>query len=335
MKAWVLENQAPIEKEPLEIREVPDPQPGEGMIRIRISYCGLCRTDLHIVEGDLPLHKKPVILGHEIVGAVDMIGEGVTRFEEGDKVGLTWLYSTCGKCRYCRKGMENYCPHIKRTGWDVDGGYAEYVVAREDFVLDLNDIDLEDSNLAPLMCPGVAGYFAYKLSEIEEEERLGIIGFGPTAYYILLLAKMNGIEVYVSTRKEEHKELAARMGADWVGNIREENMPRKTDAIIYFPPTGSLVERALENLDRAGRLVLAPVSMTPLTITNYRDNLWGKRIITLYQVRRDYSREFIRIASKLKPQIDKEIVQFHQIQDALKRMKKGELKGLVAVAKIH
>jgi propanol-preferring alcohol dehydrogenase len=334
VKAWIVEDQKPIEERPMRLVEVPTPEPGPGEIRIKVRYCGICRTDLHIVEGDIPLHKKPVIPGHEIVGIVDKIGEGVTKFRPGDKAGLTWLYSTCGKCKYCLRGEENYCPEIKRTGWDVDGGYAEYVIAKEDFAFNLNDMTLKDEDLAPLMCPGVSGYFAFKLADVTSGSKLGLVGFGPTAYYVLHVARSMSIDVYVSTRSREHQEIAWANGAKWVGNIANEEMPDKMDAIIFFPPAGKLVEKALENLDISGTLVLAAVSMTPIEIKDYTKNLWGKKIKTLYQVRRDYGREFLEIANKLNLTIDKEIVEFEEIQDTMIRMKHGEIKGLVAVAKI-
>ncbi|MEB3757116.1 MAG: zinc-binding alcohol dehydrogenase family protein [Desulfurococcales archaeon] len=335
MKAWIVEEQKPIEDKPMKLVEISNPEPGPGEIRIKVSYCGICRTDLHIAEGDIPLHKKPVIPGHEIVGVVDKIGEGVTKFKPGDKAGVTWLYSACGKCKYCMRGEENYCPEIKRTGWDVDGGYAEYFVAKEDFAFNLNKMRLRDEDLAPLMCPGVSGYFAFKLADVEEGGKLGLVGFGPTAYYVLHVAKSMGIDVYVSTRSEEHKRIAWNNGATWVGNIATERMPEKMDSIIFFPPAGKLVEKALENLDISGTLVQAAVSMTPIEIRDYTANLWGKNIKTLYQVRRDYGREFLEIANRLNLTIEKEIIPFEEIQEAMAKMKKGKISGLVAVAKIN
>ena len=335
MKAWIVEEQKPIEEKPMKLVEISNPEPGPGEIRIKVSYCGICRTDLHIAEGDIPLHKKPVIPGHEIVGVVDKIGEGVTKFKPGDKAGVTWLYSACGKCKYCMREEENYCPEIKRTGWDVDGGYAEYFIAKEDFAFNLNKMRLRDEDLAPLMCPGVSGYFAFKLADVEEGGKLGLVGFGPTAYYVLHVAKSMGIDVYVSTRSEEHKRIAWNNGATWVGNIATERMPEKMDSIIFFPPAGKLVEKALETLDISGTLVLVAVSMTPIEIRDYTANLWGKNIKTLYQVRRDYGREFLEIANRLNLTIEKEIIPFEEIQEAMAKMKKGKINGLVAMAKIN
>lgn len=331
MKAWVVEEQKNIEEGPLKLRDVPVPVPGEKQIRVRVTHCGICRTDLHIAEGDIPLSKRPVIPGHEIVGFVDALGSGARRFKIGDRVGVSWLNYACGKCKYCMRGEENYCPHIKRTGYDVDGGFAEYVLVHEDYAFDLRETSLPSEELAPMMCPGITGHYAFRISEIQEGERLGMLGFGPTAYYILRVAKSMDIEVYISTRSEKHKKIAKEYGADWVGNLAHESFPKKVDAFIFFPTAGKLVERALENTLPAATLVLGAVTMTPITIENYTQNLWGRKIKTIYQVRRDYGREFLEIANRLKIGIEKEIVRFDEVPEAMVRLKKGEIKGMVQV----
>lgn len=331
MKAWVVEEQKPIEDRPLKMKELRIPEPGKREIRVRVTHCGICRTDLHIAEGDIPLSKNPVIPGHEIVGIVDSIGDEAKRFRKGDRVGISWLNFTCGECKYCRRGEENYCPNIKRTGYDVDGGFAEYLLVHEDFAFDLREISLSSEDLAPIMCPGITGHFAFKLSEIKGGERLGMLGFGPTAYYILRVAKSMDIEVYISTRSEEHKKIAKEYGADWVGNLAHEDFPSKVDAFIFFPTAGHLVERALENTLPSAVLVLGAVSMTPITIQNYTANLWGRKIKTVYQVRRDYGEEFLKIAEKLNLTIEKELVKFEEVPSAMLRLKKGKIKGMVQV----
>ncbi len=331
MKAWVVEKQDKIENNPLELRELPVPEPKEGEIRIKITHCGICRTDLHIAEGDIPLSKKPVVPGHEIVGIVDKLGHGVKKYKKGDRVGVSWLYWTCGECKYCKRGDENYCPHIKRTGYDVDGGFEEFIVVNEDFAFDLRNINLKSEDLAPIMCPGITGHYAFRISEVREGERLGMLGFGPTAYYILRVAKSMGIEVYISTRSEEHKRIAEKYGADWVGNLANEKFPKKVDAFIFFPTAGTLVERALENTLPAATLVLGAVTMSPITISNYTANLWGRKIKTIYQVRRDYGNEFLEYANRLNLTIEKEIVKFEEVPEAMLRLKKGEINGMVQV----
>ena len=298
-----------------------------------MKYCGICRTDIHIAEGDVPLHKRPVILGHEVVGVVDKLGEDVEKFKTGDLVGVTWLYKSCGSCEYCVNGLENYCPHIVRTGWDVNGGYADYMVAYEDYVLPLNNIPLDPEDLAPLMCPGVASYLCYKLASPEPGDRIGIIGFGPTAYYLLKTANFLGVDVYISTRSKHHREIATEYGAKWVGNILEEDFPVKMNHIISFPPVGNIVEKALENLKPSGNLVLAQVASTPIVINNYK-NLWGKNIKTVYNVRRSTSLEMLELAKKIDFSIDKKMFDFEELQDAMIMNRQGEVKELTSVLKI-
>lgn len=192
MRAWALEQQARIEQLPLKLLEVPAPHPSETEVRIRVVVCGVCRTDLHIAEGDLPLKKSPVILGHEVVGFVDEAGKKVRRFSVGDKAGVYWLHSSCGKCKYCLSGRENYCPGIKCTGWDENGGYAEYLTVSEDYAIPLNSIQLEPAEIAPLLCPGIAGYAALRLAEAQKGGRLGLHGFGPTAHCVPKIAQSMG-----------------------------------------------------------------------------------------------------------------------------------------------
>lgn len=240
MKAWILEEQSNIEERPLNLTEVPLPCPNNQEIRVKVQACGICRTDIHIAEGDLPLKKSPLILGHEIVGMVEKTGEEVRNFRPGDPVGISWLHSTCGQCKYCLRGKENYCPDFKCTGWDVDGGFAEYVTIKEDFALSLKGINMEPEDIAPLMCPGIAGYCAFRLTEAERGDKLGLFGFGPTAYYVLKSANHLGIEVYVSTRSSIHKEGARKNGAVWVGNVMKEKIPASLDSAILFPPGGCL-----------------------------------------------------------------------------------------------
>ena len=334
MRAWVLERQAKIEERPLKlVEDYPDPEPSRGQIRIKVKSCGICRTDLHIAEGDLPLHKSPVILGHEIAGIVDKVGEGVRDFKVGDRAGLTWLYSTCGNCKYCTSGRENYCPNRVRTGWDVDGGFAEYVVAQEGYALNLNGVPLGFDDLAPLMCPGVASYLAFELASPKPGDRLGIIGFGPTAYYLTKIANGLGIEVYVSTRAKRHRELAEQLGAAWIGNLLEEAPPRKLDCIVSFPPIGEAVERALEALNPGGTLVLAQVASTPITIGRY-ENLWGRTIKTVYNVKRSTSRAMVELAKRIDMSIEKRVFGFEELQDAMIEFRKGRIEEMTSVLKV-
>lgn len=334
MKAWTLKKQAKIEHRPLELVEVPTPHPRDGEVRVKILVCGVCRTDIHIAEGDLPLRKSPVILGHEIVGIVDEVGENVKRFSVGDRAGVYWLYSSCGKCRYCLSQRENYCPEIKCTGWDEDGGYAEYVTISEEYALSLSDVRLEPAEIAPLMCPGIAGYAAFKLTGAQKGDKLGLYGFGPTAYCVLKVAQSMGIETYVSTRSAKNIESATREGAIWAADASKERMPCKLDAAVIFPPAGNLVEPVLSQLEKGGVLVMAPVSASPIVIENYSENLWGRDIRTLYNLNKSDAEEFFGIVDSLRLKVGTSLFPFEGLQDALILAKQGRLEQPNAVIKI-
>jgi propanol-preferring alcohol dehydrogenase len=334
MRAWILEEQAKIEERPLKLVEVPTPHPQDGEVRLRVLVCGVCRTDIHIAEGDLPLKKSPIILGHEIVGIVDEVGENVERFSVGDQAGAYWLHGACGECKYCLSRRENYCPQIKCTGWDEDGGYAEYVTVPAEYALPLNDIQMEPAEIAPLMCPGIAGYAAFKLTGAQEGDKLGLYGFGPTAYYVLKVAQSRDIEVYVSTRSQKNIEAARREGAHWAANAAKEAMPCKLDAAILFPPAGNLVEPILSQLEPGGILVMAPVSASPIRIENYSENLWGRDIRTLYNLNRTDAEEFSEIVDQLELKVDVSLFPFEELQEALILAKQGKLEQPNAVIQI-
>ena len=334
MKAWILEKQARVEKRPLKLVEVPTPHPKDEEVRLRVLVCGVCRTDIHIAEGDLPLRKSSVILGHEVVGIVDEVGEKVERFRVGDRAGVYWLHSACGQCKYCLSQRENYCPQIKCIGWDVDGGYAEYVTALAAYTLPLDDIQMSPVEIAPLLCPGIAGYAAFKLTGTQEGDKLGLYGFGPTAYYVLKVAQHLGIEVYVSTRSQKNIEAARREGARWAANAAEEEMPCELDAAILFPPAGNLVEPILSQLQKGGVLVMAPVSATPIRIEDYSESLWGRDIKTLYNLKRSDAEEFFEIVDRLDVEMGTSLFPFQDLQDALILARQGKLEQPNAVIKI-
>jgi propanol-preferring alcohol dehydrogenase len=334
MKAWILEKQASIEDRPLKLVEVSTPDPNDDEVRLRVLVCGVCRTDIHIAEGDLPLRKSPVILGHEIVGVADEVGKNVERFHVGDRAGVYWLHSACGRCKYCLSQRENYCPQIMCTGWDVDGGYAEYVTVPAAYALPLDGVQMEPAEIAPLMCPGVAGYAAFKLAGAQKGDRLGLYGFGPTAYYVLKVAQYLGVEVYVSTRSRRNIESARREGARWAANAAEEEMPCKLDAAILFPPAGHLVEPILAQLKRGGVLVMAPVSASPIRIENYSENLWGCNIRTLYNLNRSDAEAFFEIVDRLELEMRTSLFPFKDLQDALILARQGRLEQPNAAIKI-
>ena len=256
----VLQKSGPIEQGPLHLEEVTRPQPHSGQIRVQVRCCAVCRTDLHIVEGDLALPRLPLIPGHQIVGIVDAVGQGVQTLKEGDRVGIPWLYSTDGQCPFCRQDLENLCENAQFTGFHVDGGYAESTVVNESFAYPIPTA-FSDEAAAPLLCAGAIGYRSYRLSGIRSGQCLGLFGFGGSAHLILQLARDQGCEVYVFTRAQSHRDLAARLGAAWVG-AAEDTAPRQLDAAIIFAPAGSLVPLALRHLRKGGTLALAGITMS-------------------------------------------------------------------------
>jgi len=216
MRAIVLDQQRSIDDSPLELRDVPFPEPGPRQIRIKVHCCGLCHTDLHIVEGDLPPHKLPVVPGHQIVGTVEKCGRDVTRFQRADRVGVPWLHRTDGDCEFCGRGLENLCEHAQFTGYDTDGGYAEFTLVDEDFAYPIPP-QFTDENAAPLLCAGIIGYRSYRLSGVQAGDRLGLYGFGASAHIVIQFARHLGNEVYVFTRSENHRKHAEELGAVWTG----------------------------------------------------------------------------------------------------------------------
>jgi propanol-preferring alcohol dehydrogenase len=331
MKAWILTKQGPIEHRPLELVDLPMPRPREHEIRVKVQVCGLCRTDLHIAEGDLPLKKTPLVLGHEVVGVVDEVGSNVIEFREGDKVGVTWFAGKCGICRHCREGRENYCPAFQATGWDLDGGLAEYILVSDYAAMPLKDLKLPDEEIAPLMCPGVAGYCAFRLTNAEAGEDIGLYGFGPTAYYVIKAARHLGLNVYVSSRSAPNLERARQHGAVWAGDSSRSDMPKMLDSAIVFPAAGSLVEPALKQVKIGGVVVLAPVSMSRIEIHDYAGNFWGRDLRTLYNINASDARKFLALAATIDVRMGTEAYPFNECPDALIRVKQGKIKEPNAV----
>ena len=325
MRAWLLDKQSKIEDMPLRFDEIPTPEPSDKEIRIQVYACGICRTDIHIAEGDLPLKKAPLILGHEIVGVVDTVGRDVKAFKPGDRAGVAWLNHACGTCKFCLSGKENLCSKATFTGWDAHGGYAEYTIIHEQFAFHL-DKHLSFEEIAPLMCPGIAGYRSLRLTEAQRGDRLGLYGFGPTAAYTLQVAKHLGMEVYIVTRSQKNRDLASELGADWIGSY-EDRPPAPLDAGIIFPPAGNLVEFALSQLDSNGRLVLAPVYMTPIEIKDY-NLIWQERSIkSLAHISRDDGREFLKIAGQIKIKAQIQTFPFEKLAETLVLVKHGKIRG--------
>ena len=325
MRAMVLHEQKPIEEAPLVLEDVPIPAPGPGQVLIRVHACGVCHTDLHIVEGDLPLHKRPIIVGHQIVGTVEKVGEGVTAPTVGTRVGVPWVHKTCGECDFCRAGKENLCTNPLFTGWDVDGGFAEYTVAPADFVFPLPE-GVEDMHVAPLLCAGIVGYRTLKLSEVQPGQRLGIYGFGASAHIVIQVARYWGCEVYVFTRSEAHKRHARELGAAWVGEA-QDTPPHKIHAAVIYAPAGWIVKEALRVLERGGTISIGGIYMTPIPELPYDLLYWERTVRSTANATREDARELLDLAATIPIHTDVQVFPLEEANEALRRLKHSELKG--------
>ena len=277
MRALVLSAAAPIETAPLRLEARPTPAPGPREILVRVSACGVCRTDLHIVEGELPPVRPHVVPGHQVVGRVERTGAAARRHKPGDRVGIAWLRGTCGACDACRGGRENLCERAEFTGYHADGGFADYAIVDERFAYAIPSV-FGDAEAAPLLCAGIIGYRALKLCEVKPGGRLGIYGFGASAHVTLQVARARGCDVFVCTREESHRALARRLGAVWVGGARDA-MPARMHGTILFAPAGELVPVALANLERGGTLALAGIYMSPVPPLDYERDLFYERTV--------------------------------------------------------
>jgi alcohol dehydrogenase, propanol-preferring len=299
MRAWVVHAPGPIATGPLRLTDRPVPQPGPGELLIRVLCCGVCRTDLHLAEGDLPPRRADVTPGHEVVGEVVEAGQGGTRFAAGDRVGVAWLAGTDGSCRYCLRGSENLCPGSVYTGWDREGGYAEYVVAADAYVHPLPS-GFTDTELAPLLCAGIIGYRALVSAELPPGGRLGIYGFGGSAHLAAQVAIAGGAAVHVFTRASAARELALGLGADSAQDSFDP-APEPLDSAIIFAPVGEVVPPALRNLDRGGTLAIAGIHLSDIPSLNYADDLFYERNLrSVTSNTRGDAREFLRLAERLR-----------------------------------
>ncbi len=273
--AWIVKQPAPIDQGPLSLVEKPDPVPQGREIRVAVSTCGVCRTDLHLAEGDLPPKHPGVVPGHEVVGVVDALGPEAKRFKLGDRVGIAWLRHTCGTCRFCRQEKENLCDSPRFTGWDEDGGFAQYAVVDEAYAYSMPS-GFSDIEAAPLLCAGIIGYRALRRANLPSGGRLGIYGFGASAHLAAQVALCEGAEVHVMTRSQEARELALELGASSAVGAYDQP-PVKLDAAILFAPVGDLVPVALEALDKGGTLSVAGIHLSDIPSLNYADHLFQER----------------------------------------------------------
>jgi alcohol dehydrogenase, propanol-preferring len=303
MRAMVLNAPAAIDSSPLVLREVETPRPKVGEVRLRVLSCGLCRTDLHVIEGELPPHKPNIIPGHQVVGIVDELGPEAGRFQIGDRVGIAWLRYTCGTCRYCQAGKENLCPNARFTGYDEDGGYAEYAVVSEAFAYPL-PAPLVSTSVAPLLCAGIIGYRALERAQMRPGCRLGLYGFGSSASIAIQIALHLGCRVYVMTRDEKHQKLALQLGATWAGSA-DATPPEPLDSAVLFAPVGTLVLPGLAALDRGGTLAIAGIHLSDIPSLNYDRHLFDERTLTSVTANtRADGNELLRLAAEipLKPE---------------------------------
>ncbi|MGH9571978.1 MAG: zinc-dependent alcohol dehydrogenase family protein [Candidatus Acidiferrales bacterium] len=325
MKACLLRATADIRTNPLVYTEVPDPKPGLGEVLVRVKTCGVCRTDLHVIEGELVPRKSPVIPGHQIVGEVAGLGEGAKRFRPGARVGIPWLHRADGTCEYCRAGMENLCDNLSFTGYTVDGGYAEYAVAPEDFVYPIPE-GFPDEQAAPLLCAGIIGFRCLRLSGVKKGSRLGFYGFGSAAHVAIQVALHWGMEVYASTRGEKHQQLAKKLGAAWTGDALAMP-PVKLDAGIVFAPAGEIVPPALKALKKGGVLVLGGIHMSPIPQFDY-DLLYQERVIrSVANNTRDDGNEFLRVAAEIPIRTQVKTYSLHEANIALNDLKADRING--------
>ena len=330
MRAMVLDHSADAATAPLALREVPAPEPGPGQVRVRITVCGVCRTDLHVVEGDLPLPTLPIVPGHEIVGVVDRVGRDVRSVKDGDRVGIAWLQGTCGRCAFCRSGRENLCLEATFTGYHVHGGYADYTVVPESFAYPIPSA-FADDEAAPLLCAGIIGYRALRLSDIKPGQRLGLYGFGGSAHIAIQVARHWGCSVYVCSLKEEHRTLARELGAVWTGGPMEAP-PDKLDSAIVFAPAGEIVTAALRALDRGGTVACAGIHMTPIPSIDYDRDLFGER--TLRSVTANTKQDgldLLREAAAIPIRTHTQRFTLAEANQALQALKAGAIKGAAAV----
>ncbi|RRO14098.1 zinc-binding alcohol dehydrogenase family protein [Saccharopolyspora rhizosphaerae] len=276
-RAWTVGEPGPLTSGPLSLRARPRPRPGADELLVRVLVCGVCRTDLHIVEGDLPVRKAGVVPGHEVIGEVVGKGPDASGFEEGDRVGIAWLRSTCGSCLYCRSGRENLCPNSRYTGWDADGGYAEWTTVPSEYAYHL-PTGYSDEELAPLLCAGLIGYRAWKRARVPHGGRLGIYGFGASAHLTAQVALAHCATVHVLTRSEAARALALELGAASAGGAAD-SPPEPLDSAVLFAPVGDLVPVALEALDRGGTLAIAGIHLSDVPVLDYQRHLFFERTL--------------------------------------------------------
>jgi propanol-preferring alcohol dehydrogenase len=331
MRAMVLGQTGDMAAAPLMLRDVPAPEPGPGEVLVEVNVCGICRTDLHVIEGELEHAKLPLIPGHQAVGTICGIGSAVTTRRTGERVGIAWLQGTCGQCEHCRSGRENLCRAARFTGYQVDGGYAEYAVVPAPFAYPIPSA-FSDEEAAPLLCAGIIGYRALRLSRVQPGQRLGLYGFGASAHIAIQIARHWGCDVYVCSLKAEHRTLARDMGAVWVGEASQAP-PVPLHASIIFAPAGELVLPALGALERGGTLALAGIHMSTIPPINYDRDLFGERMICSVTANtRQDGLDLLREAATIPIRPHTQRYPLIQANHALQSLKAGAIRGAGVLA---
>jgi propanol-preferring alcohol dehydrogenase len=326
MRAWIVASCGPVDEHPLRRVDRAEPVPGPGQIRVRITCCGVCRTDLHLAEGDLPPRRPGVVPGHEVVGLVDAAGPDARRFAVGDRVGVPWLASTDGTCRFCRHGAENLCPAARFTGWDIDGGYADACLVAESFAYRLPG-GLDDEHAAPLLCAGIIGYRALRCAAVPPGGSLGIYGFGGSAHITAQVALRQGLRVHVLTRGAGNRELALRLGVDSAGDAADEP-PEPLDGAVLFAPAGDLVPVALRALGPGGTLAVAGIWLSDIPALNYADTLFYERKLRSVTANtRADGEEFLGLAARFGLRPTTVAYPMEAAQDALADLAHGRFSG--------
>jgi propanol-preferring alcohol dehydrogenase len=326
MKAMLLDRQAKIETAPLRHVEVPDPAPTSDELLVNVHVCGVCRTDLHVIEGDLPSHKRPLIPGHQVVGTVVAAGSSSRGYTPGQRVGIAWLRRTCGACEYCGAGSENLCKRSLYTGYDADGGYAELAVVPAAYAYAIPDA-LDDERAAPLLCAGIIGYRALQTAQVPARGKLALYGFGSSAHVVMQLARSRGCSVSVATRGETHRRLALELGADWAGGAADP-LPHPVDAAIVFAPAGELVPVALRAVRPGGVVVMAGISMTPVPEMDYESCLFHeKKLVSVEANTRADGEAFLReaVAARIRPRVT--CYPLDEANQALQHLKQDRIDG--------
>ena len=331
MRAMVVNTPAAIESSPLTLADLEKPVPGPGEILVRVTACGVCRTDLHVAEGDLAPKHRRIVPGHEVVGVVEQRGLGCSRYGLGARVGIAWLRETCGVCAWCRRGRENLCPNARFTGWDHDGGYAEFATVREDFAYAVPP-NVPDAEIAPLLCAGIIGYRAIKRAEVRPGATVGLYGFGGSAHLAIQVLKYWGCRVFVMSRGGVHRELAQELGAAWIGEA-DERPPAPLDAAILFAPAGNLVLPALAALDRGGILAVAGIYLSPIPTLDYERHLFNeKELRSVTANTRADGDEFLKIAGEIPIRTHTIAMDLADANRALTMLKHDELKGAAVLS---